>query len=849
MSTRKQSDEDFAREIRAHIELETDRLIDDGMPPAEARVAARRRFGNVTGARERFYEAGRMLWLDRLVQDLRCAARNMRRYPVASLVAVLSLAAGIGATTVTLTIRDVIFRKPPPLYQNPEELSRLQIGSPASPIMPAGNAVPVALYQSWREAIGPSIAAFTSPGIRDLRAGDRTAGVPLREVTPELFSVLGVAPSPGASFAPSPADDNGPPSAILSRRVWQELFDQRADAIGEIVWIDDRAHTVIGVMPERFWFAEMDSPIWTALDLRTLAPDARVGVIARRAPGSTHAALEAQLQHGLAEFAQRLPADERQLALRASGLTGTPLGHQMSFVLPYVLGTAVLLTLLIACANVAILMIAQWTAREHEIAIRASIGASRGRIVRSLLTESLLVSICGGILGVCTTFALRGVILRNSGSSSFFDLTIDARILVQTAIIALATGIAAGVGPALYETRRLHTNPLRTMASSDRVRQRWRNALVVFEIAVTIALLVVTATMIDSYWRARHAEVGFATGPLLTVRIDNRNGVQSRQIVEALAGIPGVAAASASTLVPFAVNGSRRPVAAEAAGGEPVTARHGEIGEGFFSTLGVPMRAGRAFSGADSSAGRIAIVNETLARQLFAGRSAVGARLWIAKVPHDIVGVVADYARNPLQAAVPEPRVFVPLAPDAKEVTRMHFLVRADGDPAALVQTVRGEMRKIAAGTTVSSVETVDQMIDAGGREMLVATAPLVPLVTIGILLTMAGIYGVLAFAIARRGRELAVRVAVGASASDVVRLITAQTLRLVAAGSILGLLLMFALARLVRSGGGAGSIWDPAIHSFALPVLVIGVVSALATWIPSRRALKIDPVVLLRTP
>ncbi len=202
----------------------------------------------------------------------------------------------------------------------------------------------------------------------------------------------------------------------------------------------------------------------------------------------------------------------------------------MSFVLPYVLGTAVLLTLLIACANVAILMIAQWTAREHEIAIRASIGASRGRIVRSLLTESLLVSICGGILGVCTTFALRGVILRNSGGNVFFDLSIDAHILVQTAIIALLTGIAAGVGPALYETRRLHTNPLRAIASSsDRVRQRWRNALVVFEIAVTIALLVVTATMIDGYWRTRHAEMGFDTGPLLTVhsRQPERRAIQA----------------------------------------------------------------------------------------------------------------------------------------------------------------------------------------------------------------------------------------------------------------------------------------------------------------------------------
>ena len=417
MSTRKRSDEDFAREIQAHIEIETERLIDDGMPPAEARVAARRRFGNVTGARERLYEAGRLLWLDHLVQDLRCAARNMRRYPVASLVAVLSLAAGIGATTVTLTVRDIIFRKPPPLYQNPEELSKIQIGSPANPIMPVGNAVPVGLYQSWRDALGPSIAAFTSPGSRDVRVGDRTASVPLREVTPELFSVLGVAPSPGSSFSASPAAASGPPPAILSRRVWQHLFDQRADAIGEIVWIDDEAHIVVGVMPERFWFANMDSPIWRPLDPRTLASDARVGVIARRSPGSTHAALDARLQNGAA--------------------------------------------------------------------------------------------------GIRATAALRGIVLRNSGSNGFFDLSIDARILVQTAIIALFTGIAAGVGPALYETRRLHTNPLRAIASSsDRIRQRWRNALVVFEIAVTIALLVVTATMIDGFALSRLVRAGGGAGSI-----------------------------------------------------------------------------------------------------------------------------------------------------------------------------------------------------------------------------------------------------------------------------------------------------------------------------------------------
>ena len=847
MSTRKRSDDDFDREIRAHIEIETERLIGEGMPPEAARGAARRRFGNVTVARERFFEAGRLLWLDHLLQDVRCAARNMRRYPVSSLVAVLSLAAGIGATTVTLTVRDVIYRKPPPLYQHPEQLSKIQIGSPASPIMPFGNGVPIALYHGWRETVGPSMAAYTSLGPREIRTGDRTASVTLRAVTPELFGVIGVAPSLGASFSVSTA--SGAPPVILSHRVWHELFDQRPDAIGRVFWIDDEAHTVIGVMPGRFWLSDMDSPIWTTLDPRTLAPDARLGVVVRRPAGASHAALEARLQSGLADYAQQLPAGQRQLALRATGLEGTPIGHQMSFILPYVLGTAVLLTLLIACANVAILMFAQWTAREHEIAIRASIGATRGRIVRSLLTESVLAAVCSGILGVCVTFALRGWIVRNGGNISLFDLSIDMRILWQTTVIALVTGVAAGVAPALYETRRLHTNPLRTIATSDRTRQRWRHTLVVFEIAVTIALLVVTATMIDGYWRTSRGQMGFRTGPLLTLGVDNRSGVRTKQVVDALTSIPGVAAASASTQIPTAAGGTRQPVAAQATGGEPVTARHGEIGQGFFATLGVPMRAGRAFSADDSRAGRAAIVNETLARQLFQDRDPVGARLWIANVPHDIVGVVADYASSPLHGAIPEPRVFVPMAPDSKNVTRMTFLVRAKGDPAALVQTIRSEVRNVAAGTVVGSVETVDQVIDVGRREMLVGTAPLLPLVTIGMLLTMAGIYGVLAFAIARRSRELAVRVAVGASARDVVRLVTAHTARLIAVGSTLGLVLMFGLARVVRAGGGAGSIWDPALHSFVVPVVVVVVVGALATWIPSRRALKIDPVVLLRSP
>lgn len=850
MSTRKRSDADFTDEILAHIELETARLIDDGMSPGEARVAARRRFGNVTAARERYYEHGRLLWLDHLVQDIRCAARNVRRYPIASFVAILSLAAGIGATTITLTVRDVVFRKPPPLYRDPGQLTTIQVGTPQNPIRgPIGNAVPAPLFLAWHDSLGALAAASASMGERSVRTSDRTDTYRERAVTPELFNVLGVAPSMGTPFGAESDGTAGPAPAILSARAWQQLFDGRADVLGQVFWLDDRPHTVVGVMPQQFWYSEMDSPIWTRLDVRKLLPDTRVGVVIRRPDGVTAARLESQLRPALEEYAAQMPAGDRQMIVKASGVEGTPIGHQMSFVLPYVLGVAVLLTLIIACANVAILMIAQWTAREQEIAIRASIGATRGRIVRSLLTESVLIAICGGVLGIAVTLALRGWIVHTSGGSElFFVLTIDPVIFIETGAIAVLTGIVAGIMPALYETRRLHLNPLRTLASSDVVRQRWRHSLVVLEITVTIALLVVTSTMIEGYWRTVHGRLGFDTTPLLTAGVTNPGGVSSRQVLEVLRNTPGVTRAAASTSIPTRANGSRVPVAA-AAGGESIVAERGDITDDFFAALGVPLRTGRLFTPSDTSASRLVIVNETLARRLFEGRSPVGSRVWLADVPYDVVGIVADYASHPLRAEIPTPRVFVPLGADSRDIKRMSFLIRSAGDPSALVQTVRNELRATGAGTLTVSAETVDQVIEIMGQEMMVGTAPLVPLVTIGMLLTTAGIYGVLAFAIARRARELAVRVAVGAGANDVVRLVAAHTLRLVGTGSILGVLVMFGLARVVRAGGGAGSIWDPSIQAFLIPVAALMIVAAIATLIPARRALEIDPVVLLRTP
>jgi putative ABC transport system permease protein len=495
-------------------------------------------------------------------------------------------------------------------------------------------------------------------------------------------------------------------------------------------------------------------------------------------------------------------------------------------------------------------MIAQWTAREHEIAIRASIGACRGRIVRALLTESVLVASFGGALGLAATLGIRAWVLWRGGGGEgrFLDFSIDPAIFVQCLVLTMLTGIIAGIAPALFETRRLHANPLRTMTASDRVRQRWRHALVVAEIVVTVALFVETAAMIDGYQRMRNGEMGFAPRPLMSAVVENPAGIAIASTLEAIGRLPGIAGVAGATAAPFSAAAGREQVASDAGGSNALRAERATVTGDFFATLGVPLRAGRSFSSQDPPAARIAVVSESVATRLFPGASAVGQRLWIAGAPHDIVGVVADYAHTPAQAAIVHPRVFLPLATDAKNVRRLAFIIRAVTDPGPLVQPVRRQVPEASPGTIVTSAYTFDRIREIGSQEVLVGTAPLVPLIAIGTLLTTAGIYGVLALAITRRSRELAVRMAIGATGGDVVRLVTAHTIRLVGLGAALGIGVTFGLARVVRAAGGAGSIWDPPLHVFVWPVVAVIVIGAIATWVPSRRALRINPAVVLRS-
>jgi predicted permease len=723
-----------------------------------------------------------MIWLDHLGRDVRCVVRSMAASPIGVLVAILSLAGGIGSTTVMLTVRNAVFYNPPPLYYQPEMLSRVTVVTPESR---RGAAVPGGLFRLWladAELRTTMVAAGRQRAV-ELRTADGLQTIQSQAATAELFDLLGVRPLMGRTLVEARRDGGSPP-VVIGYRLWRTVFAERPDALGSVVWIQQQPYVVAGIMPRHFWFGSNDVQAWTELAPESVTDRDRLNIVVRRAAGVTPSALSDRLQRDAIEYARRLPDGPHDARVLIKGVGGTRLADDMAIVIPWLLGAAVLLTLLIACANVAVLMFARWTAREHEMAIRSSLGASRSRAVRLLLTESVLIAACGGALGICTTFVLRGLLLANSPGAADFDLRIDRGILLQSSVVSILAGLVSGLAPALYETRRLQTNPLRMLGASDRTRQRWRHALVVLEITVTVALLVVAGSQIDASRRMLRTDLGFRTAPLLGVNVERASGVPAERIVERLKALPGVASAAASTAVPMATSPATERVARSADGSDAVVAERALIDSDYLTTMDVPVRTGRTFSRQEIDAGRVALVDETLARRLWPGRTAMGEHAWVAGTSYEVIGIVASYARDPFSR--PQPRVFLPLSPQSRPPARMAFVVRAQANPGPLVQTIRREIRDLGADFDVSAFG-FDQMLEVGAQEIVVLTIVMSPLIGMGLFLTGTGIFGVLAFAVTRRSKELALRVAIGASRSDVTRLIALRSLQLVIVGGVVG--------------------------------------------------------------
>jgi len=762
----------------------------------------------------------------------------MRKYPIACIVAIVSLAAGIGATTATLTIRNTIFRNPPPLSPNPYQL--FEVFMPTAQRAERAEA-PVGVFSMWANETRmlSGIAGARPAIVRDVRTPDGPAMATVRAVTPGLFSVLGVAPIIGRTFS------SDAPVVVLSYRFWQRTFSGRPDALGSVVQIDGIAYIVAGIMPERFWVFDLGTDIWTSLDVNRLPDNALLAVIVRSRPNVTPGMLTQAFQSDVMRYLDTQPAMDRKARVQIVQMEGTPMGHAIAPTVVWLVAACVVLTLIIACTNVAVLVIAQWTGREREIAIRWALGAGRWRIVKGLLAESLLLAVFGGTLGVCATFVLLALALRNAPEiGHLLDFSIDYVVLMRTALVTIVSGILAGLAPALYETRRLQLDPLRRI-SSDRVRQRWRNALVVTEITVTIALLVVTSTMIDGYRRALSEDLGFDVRPLLAADVEASRGARIQEIRERLLALPGVAATAATTTPAMSGPAKRQRVALDGAGANAMMADSAFVSPDFWTTLRIPIRVGRTFVAGEvgQSGLPVVIINEALAERMWPGRNPIGRELWTEGRRYDVIGVAADYKNVPLSLAAPA--VYLPISLNER-ITRITFYVRANADPADLAQGVRDAIRGVAVDHVVSRMFTLQSVLNTIGEEILAAVYPLTPLIATGLLLTAAGIYGVLAFAVARRSRELAVRVAVGASTRHLATLIAALSLRLVGLGSFFGIGATFALSRFVR---GQGGVFDsPGLAVFVVPMIIVVAVGALATFVPTRRALAISPAGLLRT-
>jgi predicted permease len=844
----RRSEDDFAREIDAHLALEADRLIADGVDPAEARDRARRAFGNVTRAQERFHEARRIGWLEDLWRDVRSAWRNVRRNPISAAVIVLSLAGGIGAATIALVVRNVIFYNPPPLYQAPDELAKVQAAPRDRPILPAGSDPPAALVTRWREVLGDRLAASIAGRPAEMARHGGVDQVVVRAVTPNLFALLGIRPEVGRLFDPGRSGVAG--EAVLGYGMWQQAFGGRADIAGTTIRLNGRPVTIVGVAPQRFWFSGMGDQLWVAVDPRLIPGDTDLEVIVRRRPGMSNAALTATLQRGLDAHNRERAPNAPALHMRVSPVRGTPMGAQMSLALPYIFGFAVTLILFLGCANAAILLIAQWTARETDTAVRSSLGAGRGRLIRALLTEAVLLSTTAGVGSVLAALGVRWWIATRSGSDqTMFDLSIPPHVIGNALLISIGAGMLAALAPALYETARLQTNPLRGLQASDRTRHRWSNALVIAEISVTVGLLVMTTSMVTAYQRIRNARFGFDTSHIAVTILTNPNGIAVRPLLDRARAVPGVRTAAMAVNVPLFGGRSRQDVATNAAGDGATRVETTAITSDFFATFAVAMREGRAFDEHEGPESGVAIINETLAQRLFGRGPFAGRQLWIDNVPHAVVGVVRDYATSWTEFDAVTPKAFVPLAPQHQAARGLVLVAQADGNPTALLQPLQRAIRTAGdRDTAVTSSYTYSGMLGIISNEWLVSIAPLGALVAIGIALTAAGIYGMLAFAIARRTRELAVRVALGATARDQAALISGRSARLVAIGAGGSLGFAFLLAQIARVTGGAGSYMDPPWTAFVLPVLIMAVVAAIATWLPMRRARRIDPSILLRT-
>jgi len=805
--------------------------------------------------------------MDTFLHEVRYAARTLLKRPAFTGAAVLCLALGIGANTAIFSVVNAVLLKPLP-YREPARL--VGVWERSAERGRERNVVSPANFLDWRaqNTVFEEMAAFVDRRM-NLTGSGEPEEVPVQFVTASFFPLLGARPMLGRTFTAAEDVPGGADVVVLSHALWQRRLGGAADAIGKPMMVDGQPRTVVGVMPATFAIAgEHEQPLlWVPLRLDPArnyreAAGRFMRSIARLKPGVTAEQADAQLRAIARRLEEAYPSFNAGWSTDVVRLDEQVVGDVRRPLL--VLFGVVGFVLLIACANVANLQLAQATARQREIAVRAALGAGRGQIARQLLTESALLAVAGAALGVLLAFWATEAI--GVGAAVLLpraeEVALDGRALAFTGSLALLTGLAFGLVPALFASRADLQDTLKSGGRSGTPGGgRARAALVVAQVALSLVLLVGAGLMLKSFARLQGVDPGFDPDNVLTARIglsgekyrtDAQTNAFFQELLRRVSALPGVESAGAVSWLPFGGLGAatRYAIAGRPApqpGQEP-GADVRAVDPGYFRAMKIPLLRGASFSERDSRDSRtVVVISEALARTQFPNVDPIGQRIimeWGDTLNAEIVGVVGDVRGKGLDSLPRETLYWA--RPQFPGQSFMSLVVRTKGDPMRLAGAVRGAVRAIDPNQPLADVRTMDSYLGDSVARRRFNAALLAGFAAVALLLAAVGLYGVMSYAVVQHTRELGIRMALGASTRAVLHGVLRQALVLAAIGVVVGVAGALTLTRVLSGLLYEVSATDPAV--FAAIALLLTAVTLLASYIPARRATQVDPMVALRS-
>jgi predicted permease len=862
-------DVEFQAEMEEHLKLLAERYRRQGMTAEEATLAARRQFGNQTLLQEDRRAIKTVAAIERLRGDLVYAARMLRKNPGFSATAAITLALGIGTNTAIFSVCDAVLFKPLP-FPEPNRIVMLWERIPTGELM----SVAPANFADWRSesrSFG-EMAALNPNASFILAAQNEAARLAGAAVSANFFSLLGVRFALGRNFLPEEDRPGDNRVVILSNRVWQQQFGADRDIVGRQIKLNDNSFTVAGVLPADFQFGSSAADfqprnqydIWVpiAFDAERLQRGTHpLRVIARLKPGVPLAQAQAELNVMASRLAHQYPADNRD-----RGITAVPMAEQVTGAIRVALQMlliAVGLVLLIACANVANLLMGRAATRRSEMAVRVALGASRGRIAQQLLTESLLLAGIAGIAGFFLALMTIAVLspylpadLSRAGA-----VRPDARILAFTALISLGSGIVFGLGP-LFGTARVQAGEW--LKNNNRVagggQSLLRNGLAVAQIAIALILLIGAGLMVRSFVKLIHVEPGFRSEGILTARLslprarypDNPHiAAFERELLDRLHGNPGIQSAGFATYLPL--SGSDNGWAFFIEGRAPLPtgmfdfAKYRPVSAGYFESLGIPLVRGRSFTHSDEREGSpwVVVVNESLAREYWGAEDPIGQRLRFGSPTwRTVVGVVGDVRHEGLDGET-KPEMYVPMDHAPNVESGPTIVVRTSLDASSAAALVRESISRVDRAMPVDRIETMDQLLSRSVAQPRFRTLVLAAFSILALVMASIGVYGVLNYLVIQRTREFGIRMSMGATQADVLRLVLLRAAALIGAGTCVGLAGAMLLVRFLAKLLFETAPVDPL--TFVTVPLLLAIVALLASYVPARRATRADPMIALR--